>query len=321
MRDPCREASPQRPRRSNEVVIVEIGVIVPQGWTGEYDGWEPARAWARTVAVAQQADRLGYESAWLFDHFHTVPRPSDELTFEAFTTLSALAALTRRVRLGHVVVCNGYRNPALVAKMIATMDVIAGGRMELGIGAGWKRDEWRAYGYGFPETRERLAMLRDGLEVIHAMLAPGRATHATYDGEHASVRDAINLPKGLQEPRVPIMVGGNGPNVTWRLAARYADELNLDGLSPDEVRAALPTIRARCDETGRDPASLRISIHLWWGTDAWREPGPARQALLRAYADLGVSRVMGLLQASADSDEPLEALAADAAAAGLALTA
>jgi F420-dependent oxidoreductase-like protein len=295
---------------------MKIGVIVPQGWTGEYDGWEPARAWARTVAVARQAEQLGFESAWLFDHFHTVPRPTNEITFEAFTALSALAAVTQRVRLGHIVICNGYRNPALVAKMIATMDVIAGGRMELGIGAGWKRDEWRAYGYGFPETRERLAMLRDGLEVIHAMLAPGRTTHATFEGEHAAVHDAINLPKGLQQPRIPIMVGGNGPNVTWRLAARYADELNLDGLSPDELRDVLPTIRARCEEIDRDPASLRISVHAWWGTDAWREPGSERQALLRAYADLGVSRVIGLLQESADEDEALQALAGDATAAG-----
>lgn len=300
---------------------MKVGIIVPQGWTGEYDGWDPHRAWSRTVAVAQQAEALGFESAWLFDHFHTVPKPTDELTFEAFTSLSALAALTSRIRLGHIVICNGYRNPALVAKMIATMDVISGGRMELGIGAGWKRDEWLAYGYGFPETRERLAMLHDGLEVIHAMLAPGRTQHATHAGKHASVANAINLPKSLQEPRVPIMVGGNGPNVTWRLAARHAEELNVDGLSPEELRDALPTIRACCDEIGRDPASLRVSVHIWWETDAWREGGSQRQDLLRAYADLGVTRVMGLLQASADTDDALATLAEDVAAAGMTLDA
>jgi len=126
---------------------VKVGVIVPQGWTGEYDGWEPAKAWARTLAVAKDADRLGFESIWLFDHFHTVPKPTDELTFESFTSLAALAAVTNRVRLGHVVICNGYRNPALVAKMIATMDVIAGGRMEAPAGSvtsGWPM------GMGFP---------------------------------------------------------------------------------------------------------------------------------------------------------------------------
>ena len=132
---------------------MKIGAIVPQGWIGEYDGWEPLDAWRRTTEVARQADRLGFESIWLFDHFHTVPRPTDEITFESFTTLSALAALTERVRLGHIVICTAFRNPALTAKMISTMDTISGGRMELGIGAGWKRDEWLAYGYGFPETR------------------------------------------------------------------------------------------------------------------------------------------------------------------------
>ncbi len=298
---------------------MKLGVIVPQGWTHEYDGWEAAPAWARTVAVAQQADRLGFESIWLYDHFHTVPRPTDELTFESFTSLSALAALTDRVRLGQIVICNGFRNPALTAKMASMLDTISGGRFDLGIGAGWKRDEWLAYGYGFPETRVRLAMLHDALEVITRMLEPGRTTHATFDGEHHSVRDAINLPKPIQETGMPIMVGGNGPNVTWRLAARYADELNVDGMSPDEVRDALPTIRARCEEIGRDPASLGVSVHVWREMPEWSEPGSARQALLARYAELGISRVMGLLHATVETDDALEALAADARAAGVEL--
>jgi F420-dependent oxidoreductase-like protein len=295
---------------------VKLGIIVPQGWTGEFDGWEPARAWARTVAVAQHAERIGAESIWLFDHFHTVPNPTDEITLESFTSLSALAALTDRVRLGHIVICNGFRNPALTAKMASTLDTISGGRVDLGIGAGWKRDEWLAYGYGFPETSERLAMLHDGLEVISRMLEPGRTTRATFEGRFARVSDAINQPKPIQPTGLPIMVGGNGPNVTWRLAARYADELNVDGLSPDEVRDALPTIRARCEEIDRDPDSLALSVHLWWGTPEWRRTGTARQELLQAYADLGVSRVMGLLQASVESDDALDELAADARAAG-----
>jgi F420-dependent oxidoreductase-like protein len=297
---------------------VKLGVIVPQGWTGEYDGWEAGRAWSRTVAVAGQAERLGAESIWLFDHFHTVPRPTDELTFESFTALSALAALTHRVRLGHIVICNGFRNPALVAKMAGTLDVISGGRLELGMGAGWKREEWQAYGYGFPETRERLAMLADALEVVTRMLAEGNE-RATYEGEHARVRGAINLPRGLQSPRIPIMVGGNGPNVTWRLAARHTDELNLDGLSTTELREALPVIRSRCEEIGRDPDSLRVSLHAWWGDDDWRTSGDRRIAYLAELRDLGLSRVIGLLQASATDDGVLEALAEDARAAGVEL--
>jgi len=298
---------------------MKLGVIVPQGWTGEYDGWEPERAWARTLEVARQAEAIGAESIWLFDHFHTIPRPTDEITFESFTSLAALAAVTERVRLGHVVLCNGFRNPALTAKMASTLDTISGGRMELGIGAGWKRDEWNAYGYGFPETRVRLAMLHDALEVISRMLEPGKHIHATYGGEYHSVRDARNVPKPIQPTGMPIMVGGNGPNVTWRLAARYADELNLDGMSPDELRDALPTIRARCEEIGRDPDTLDVSVHAWSGEHAWREAGDVRRRLLSAYAELGVSRVIGLLQSSADSDDALEALAADAHAAGVEL--
>jgi F420-dependent oxidoreductase-like protein len=294
---------------------MRIGTIVPQGWVGEYDGWEPLDAWRRTTEVAQQADRLGFESIWLFDHFHTVPRPTDEITFESFTSLSALAAVTERVRLGHVVICTAFRNPALTAKMISTMDTISGGRMELGIGAGWKRDEWLAYGYAFPETKERLARLGDDLEVIERMLAGDRHEHATHDGQYSRVRNAVNVPKPIQRPRVPIMVGGNGPNVTWRLAARHADELNLDGLSPAEVAEALPVIVARCEEIDRDPGTLAISVHLW-GEDI-ATGGQERIDRLAAYRELGVSRVMGLVRACVDSDDALESLIADARAAGV----
>jgi alkanesulfonate monooxygenase SsuD/methylene tetrahydromethanopterin reductase-like flavin-dependent oxidoreductase (luciferase family) len=187
--------------------------------------------------------------------------------------------------------------------------------MELGIGAGWKEDEWLAYGYGFPETRERLARLGDDLEVITRMLAGDKHQHATFEGKHAHVEDARNVPKPIQQPRVPIMVGGNGPNVTWRLAARHADELNVDGMSPSDVKKALPVIRSRCAEIGRDPATLSISVHIWERT--FLVSGPARVDLLGAYRELGVDRVMGLDRNSTVSDEAMEALAADALAAGV----
>ena len=145
------------------------------------------------------------------------------------------------------------------------------------------------------------------------MLAPGRATYA---GRHASVHDAIHEPKGLQEPRLPIVVGGNGPKVTWRLAARFADELNLDALMPDEVAQALPVIAERCREIDRDPASLRVSVHIW-GRPAEVAPGRERRDRLRDYEALGVDRIM--LQGFAAVTEPglLEAIADDAAAVGL----
>ena len=195
----------------------------------------------------------------MFDHVQTEPVPTDEITFEAFTGLSALAAETARVRLGHLVLCAGYRNPALVAKMISTLDVVSGGRAELGLGAGWKEDEYLAYGFGFPPLRTRMEMLEDALEIATRMLGGGRAT---YEGPAARVRDAINVPRGLQEPRIPILVGGNGPNRTWRLAARFADELNLDWFTPEEIVAARPVIASRCEEIGRDPATLRLSVNI-----------------------------------------------------------
>jgi F420-dependent oxidoreductase-like protein len=259
-------------------------------------------------------EALGFESVWVFDHFHTTPRSTLDITFESFSTLAALAAETRRVRLGHVVLCAAYRNPALTAKMISTLDVISGGRMELGIGAGWKRDEWRAYGYGFPDARERLAILKDQLEVISAML---RDQRATYHGRHHSVDGAINVPQPLQKPRIPIMVGGNGPNVTWRLAARYADELNLDGMSPVEVSEAMKTVRARCEEIDRDPDSLRISVHAWW--ESLQTTGEERVDMVGEYARLGVSRVIALIRQAVDSDDALAQWADDARAGGAAL--
>jgi F420-dependent oxidoreductase-like protein len=291
---------------------MEIGIIVPQGWTGEYQGWDPGRAWDRSIEIGREAERLGFESLWAFDHMHTTPDPTDTITFESFMLLASLVGETQRVRLGHLVACAGYRNPALLAKMIGTLDIASGGRMELGIGAGWKQEEWEAYGYRFPSRSHRLAALGDSLEVVTAMLAEGRATFA---GEHASVRGAINEPRGLQRPRVPIIVGGNGRTVTWRLAARYADELNLDAMPPGDLEAALPVIAARCHEVGRDPATLRISVHIWWehlppDTDAAAD-------LLASYAALGVSRVQTLPRAATNDDEALARLSEARSLAGL----
>jgi F420-dependent oxidoreductase-like protein len=286
---------------AREKLTVKLGVIVPQGWTGEYSGWQAERTWQRTLEVARAAETNGLDSIWLFDHFHTTPDPTDEPVLEAYTTLSALAAVTQRVRLGQIVTCAGYRNPALLAKMVTTIDVISGGRAILGLGAGWKEEEWLAYGYAFPDRHDRLAQLKDTLEIVSRMFEPGRAT---YQGEHSSVEGAINEPKPIQKPRIPIMVGGNGRNVTWRLAARYADELNLDAMPVDDVREALPVIRQRCEEIGRDPATLAVSVHLW-RKDEERNRREPLDELLPAYAELGISRVMALLPGIEDGDEPL----------------
>jgi F420-dependent oxidoreductase-like protein len=291
---------------------VKVGIVLPQGLQGEYAGWQPERAWERTVEVAGQAERHGFESVWVYDHFHTMPLPTRAISFESFAVLAALAPLTTSVRLGQLVMCSAFRNPSLAAKMLSTLDVISGGRVELGIGAGWKQDEWEAYGYGFPATRERMGILADSLEVITRMFELGSGT---YEGKHASVRGAINEPAGVQQPRIPIMVGGNGPVVTWRLAARHADELNLDGMPPADVEAALPVIAQRCEEHGRDPATLKVSVNLWSSQVA--EAGPKRTELLGAYRDLGLARAQCLVTAAAEGDEALDALFEDCTAAGI----
>jgi F420-dependent oxidoreductase-like protein len=288
--------------------------MIPQGWKYEYNGWDAATAWARSMELARGAEALGFESEWVFDHFHTTPDPTDEITFESFTTLTAIAGVTSRVRIGHMVICNGFRNPALVAKLASTLDVASGGRFELSIGGGWKEEEWLAYGYGFPPTADRLKALRDSMEIITRMLAPGRAT---FEGKYAHVAGAINMPKGIQKPRPPIIVGGNGPDVTWRIAAKFADELNLVFKSPDEVVADMPTIRARCEEIGRDPATLRISVYA--SDDEMRAPGAARVDLIGKYAQAGISRLVAFPTRWDPTPEAQAVFAADCKAAGVTL--
>ena len=258
---------------------LQVGVALPQGWMAEYANWEPALAWHRLIEIAQQADELGFESLWVVDHFLTnADRNNAAPTFESFAVLAGVASMTRHIRLGHAVVCAGFRNPALMTKAISTIDVISGGRIELGIGAGWNESEYRAYGYEFPDAPTRLQILRESLEIIGPLLSVGNATH---DGHYVRTDRAVNAPIGLQQPRIPIVVGGNGPNVTWRIAAKYADELNLDGMSPAQAAKALPVIKQRCEELGRDPGTLRVSVNFW--SDVSALEGSPRVELIQQF--------------------------------------
>lgn len=294
---------------------MQVGLMTPQGWKGEYDGWQPADAWARTVELATHAEGLGFESLWVFDHFHTVPKPTEEITFESFSVLAALSMATRRVRLGHMVICAGFRNPALTAKMSSTIDVISGGRFELGIGAGWKEDEWRAYGYGFPTLAERMGALGDHLEVIRAMFGPGPAT---YEGRYAQIRSAHNVPRGLQQPRIPIIVGGNGERVTAGYAIKYADELNFVFLSAVQVAERIPAVRARCETEGRDPASLRFSMYT--RDEEMRDAGQARVDTLAGYAAVGLDRIVCFPTRWSPTTDAQASFAEDCRAAGIPLS-
>jgi alkanesulfonate monooxygenase SsuD/methylene tetrahydromethanopterin reductase-like flavin-dependent oxidoreductase (luciferase family) len=289
---------------------MKAGLTLPQGCDREYLGLDARAAWERTVEVARGAEEAGFGSLWAYDHMQVDPPPEEAVVFDPFVELAALATVTSRATLGHLVMAAAYRNAGLTAKMISTLDVVSGGRAVLGIGAGWKSDEWLSYGYGFPDARTRLGILADHLEIITRLLRePGPATYA---GRHAHVRDAIHEPKG----RIPITVGGNGPNVTWRLAARFADELNLDALMPGAVATAMPVIRSRCAEIGRDPDTLRIAVHCW-GEPADVAPGHERQKRLREYAAVGVDRVIVQGFQAVQDKEYLDRLAEDCAAVGL----
>jgi alkanesulfonate monooxygenase SsuD/methylene tetrahydromethanopterin reductase-like flavin-dependent oxidoreductase (luciferase family) len=292
---------------------MRLGLTLPQGCDREYLGLDAETAWRRTVEVARWAEDIGFESLWVYDHMQVDPPPEEAPIFEPFVELAALAVETRRATLGHLVLAAAYRNAGLTAKAISSVDVVSGGRAILGIGAGWKEDEWLAYGYGFPPAPERLAILADHLEIISRMLGPGRATWA---GERAHVVDAIHEPKGLQHPRIPILVGGNGPKVTWRLAARFADELNLDALAPAQIEAAIPVIHARCAEVGRDPATLSVSVHVWGAAGDVR-PGPERRQRFRDFAGLGLRRAIVQGFAAAQDPRALDDLVEDGLAVGM----
>jgi len=292
---------------------MKVGVLAPQGWKGEYDNWDPGEAWARTVELAVQAEDLGFESLWVFDHFHTVPEPTDEITFESFSQLSALAMVTERMRLGHMVICTAFRNPALTAKLASTIDVISGGRFEVGIGAGWKKDEWLAYGYGFPPIGERISTFEEHLEVITRMLAPG---HATYEGQRVHVRDAINEPRGIQG-HIPLIVGGNGRKRTAGLAVRFADELNFVFVDPADTAGRMAEVRAMCEAAGRDPDTMRFSVYTL--DEDFVDAGQARVDLIGAFSDVGVDRIVCFPTKYDPSVEAQAAFAEDCLAAGVAL--
>jgi F420-dependent oxidoreductase-like protein len=242
--------------------LVRFGLFVPQGWILDLvDIEDPIEQYETMSRVAQTAERLGFDSIWLFDHFHTYHEPVLETTFECWTSTAALARDTSRIRLGQMVTCNGYRNPALLAKMASTVDVLSHGRLDFGIGAGWYEHEHLAYGYPYPSTADRLRMLREALQVIRAMWTE---PYATFEGTYYRISGAINEPKGVQKPHPPIWVGGSGEQVTLKLAAQYGDATNFGGHLDDMSWYAhkLEVIRAHCAALGRDPDSLIRSTNV-----------------------------------------------------------
>ncbi|MFF2557580.1 LLM class F420-dependent oxidoreductase [Nocardia sp. NPDC058058] len=228
---------------------MRFGIFIPQGWRLDLVDIDPAAQWDVMRGLAQRADaNADWESLWVYDHFHTVPVPTEEATHEAWTLMSAFAATTSRIRLGQMCTAISYRNPAYLAKVAATVDLISGGRVEMGIGGGWYEHEWRAYGYGFPSAGERLGRLDEGVQIFKQAWTTGAAT---LDGKHYQVDNAIVRPLPLQEGGIPIWVAGGGEKVTLRIAAQYAQYTNFSG-DPTEFTHKSELLRAHCDKVGTD---------------------------------------------------------------------
>jgi F420-dependent oxidoreductase-like protein len=235
-------------------MALQFGVLVPQGWTMDLAHIkDPVEAYETMTRVAQTAEEVGFASAWLVDHFHTIPHPSQEVTFECWTSTAALARDTSTIRIGQMVTCNSYRHPALLAKMASTVDVLSHGRLNFGIGAGWYEHEYRAYGYVYPDAPVRLRHLRETVQVI---LALWTQEEARFEGTYYQVRGAINQPRGVQQPHTPLLIGGDGEQVTLKLVAQYADACNV-GDDPVTVKQKLAVLKQHCQTVGRDYESIR----------------------------------------------------------------
>jgi F420-dependent oxidoreductase-like protein len=245
-----------------------FGVFVPQGWKLELAGIEGAAAqWSKSVEIAKLAEQLGFDSVWVYDHFHNVPRPAGEAVFECWTTMAAISQLTSRIRLGQMVGCNGYRNPGLLAKITSTIDVISGGRLDWGIGAGWYENEFRAYGYEFPSPKDRIGMLDETVQIVRSMWSHRETTFA---GKHYDLRRAQCDPKPLQQPHPPIWIGGGGEQLTLRVVARWGDCSNWGG--PPEMWAhKRDVLRQHCAAVGRDPDEIRMT----WSPEIFIRPSEA----------------------------------------------
>jgi F420-dependent oxidoreductase-like protein len=239
---------------------VRFGVFVPQGWRLDLtEIKDPVAQYEAMTAVGRDAEKAGFDSIWVYDHFHTVPTPEMETTFECWSITAGLARDTQSIKIGQMVTCNGYRNPALLAKIASTIDVMSAGRLLCGLGAGWYEHEWRAYGYGFPDVPERMRAFREAVEIVVKMWTEDRPSYA---GKFYTIDGPINEPKGVQRPHIPLWLGGGGEKVTLKLVAKYAQACNVGGGNPDLVRQKLEILRGHCDALGRDYQSIAKSTNL-----------------------------------------------------------
>lgn len=284
---------------------MRFGLFIPQGWRLDLVGIDPGDQWQVMSDLAGYVDgRDAWDSLWVYDHFHTVPVPTNEATHEAWTLMAALAATTTRIKLGQMCTAMSYRNPVYLAKVAATTDLISGGRVQMGIGGGWYEHEWRAYGYGFPSAGVRLARLDEGVQIMRDAWRDGTVT---FDGKHYQADGAIVAPKPLQPGGIPLWIAGGGEKVTLRIAAKYAQYTNFTS-EPEGFAHKSEVLAGHCRDVGTDYDAILRSVNLNVVTGATEAEVADRLANVR-------SRMSGLTGAAA-ADAMLGAMSTPQAGAG-----
>ena len=261
-------------------VVTRLGLQIPNF---TFPGIADTDLFETIAGIATTAETHGFDSVWVMDHLYQIEvvGPKEDPMLEAYTLLGALAARTRTARLGTMVTGVTYRNPALLAKIVTTLDVISSGRAILGIGAAWNDDEHAGYGYDFPTAKERLDRLEEALQICRAMFTEPAPT---FEGRHHRIRRVLNNPKPIRG-RIPVLIGGGGEKRTLRLVAQYGDACNLFG-DPDAVRHKLDVLERHCADVGRDPAEITKTVLF-----TVRDPKGAAETI-RRFRDVGVDGVV-----------------------------
>jgi F420-dependent oxidoreductase-like protein len=241
--------------------------------------------WPDMLAVWKEADDIDlFESGWTFDHFYPIFSDSTGPCMEGWITVTALAQATTRLRVGTLVTGIHYRHPAILANMATTLDIVSGGRLELGIGAGWNEEESGAYGIELGTPSQRSDRFEEACEVIVGLLTQETTS---FEGRYYQLSDARNEPKAVQRPHPPICIGGSGEKRTLRTAARFAQHWNFVGGTPEEFARKRDILHQHCEDLGRNPAEILLSSHVRFGGDA-REAAQQAGALAEVGVDLGI---------------------------------
>ena len=266
--------------------------------------------WEQWVALARACERFGFEGLFRSDHYVSFTHPNERGALDAWATIAGLGAVTDRIRLGTMVSPVTFRHPSELAKAVITADHVSGGRVELGMGAGWFRREHEAYGFAFPPTRERMDILTEQIEIVHRLWG-GDGDEVTFTGEHYRLEACPALPRAVQDPHPPLIVGGGAGPRSAALAARWADEYDVVHVDPAGAEARMGRVSAACEAIGRDPATMRRSLlsKAIVGTDE-REVRQRARALMTwddedgdvdAYlADLRATHLVGTVEQVTD---------------------